>query len=46
MWGVECSECGSKKLKFIKNQEAKALLSSLGLKTPLSNLPLLGDILF
>ena len=33
--------CGSKKSKFIKNQEAKGLLSSLGLKTPL-----LGDILF
>ena len=31
---------------FIKNQEAKGLLSNLGLKTPLSNLPVLGDILF
>ena len=38
--------CGSKKSKFIKNQEAKGLLSSLGLKTSLSKISLLGDILF
>ena len=38
--------CGSKKARFIKNQEAKGLLSNLGLKTPLSNVPVLGDILF
>ena len=30
----------------IKNQEAKGLLSNLGLRTPLSKLPILGDILF
>ena len=30
----------------IKEQEANGLLSSLGLKTPLSKIPLLGDILF
>ena len=28
------------------NQEAKGLLSSLGLRKPLSKVPLLGDILF
>ena len=33
-------------LCFVKEQEAKELLSSLGLKTPLSKVPLLGDILF
>ena len=38
--------CGSKKARFIKNQEAKGLLSNLGFKTPLSNVPVLGDILF
>ena len=38
--------CGSKKSKFIKNQEAKSLLSNLGIKTPLSKKPILGDILF
>ena len=29
-----------------KKQEANGLLSSLGLKIPLSKIPLLGDILF
>ena len=38
--------CGSKKSKFIKKQEAKGLLSNLGIKTPLSKIPLLRDILF
>ena len=37
---------GSKKSRFIKNQEAKGLLGTLGIKTPLSNVPLLSDILF
>ena len=35
-----------KKSRFIKEQEAKRLLSSLDLKKPLSKIPLLGDILF
>ena len=30
-----CAICGSKKSKFIKEQQAKGLLSNLGLKTPL-----------
>ena len=38
--------CGSKKSRFIKHQEAKGLLSKLGIKTPLSKVPILGDILF
>ena len=38
--------CGSKKSKFIKNQEAKGLLSKSGIRTPLSKVPILGDILF
>ena len=38
--------CGSKKSKFIKQQEAKGLLSNLGLRTPLNKIPVLGDILF
>ena len=37
---------GGKKSKFIKKQEAKGILSSLGIKTPLSEIPLLGDVLF
>ena len=42
----KCAICGSKKSKFTKNQTAKGLLSSLGLKVPLRKLPLLGDVLF
>ena len=42
----KCATCGSKKWRFIKNQDAKGLLSNLGLKTPLPNIPILGDILF
>ena len=42
----KCAICGSKKSKFMKEQEAKGTLSSLGLKTPLSKIPLLGDLLF
>ena len=42
----KCAICGSKKSKFIKHQEAKELLSKLGIKTPLSKVPVLGDILF
>ena len=42
----KCAICGSKKSRFIKNQEAKVLLSNLGIKTPLSKVPILGDILF
>ena len=38
--------CGSKKSKFIKEQEAKGLLSNLGLRIPLNKIPVLGDILF
>ena len=42
----KCSICNSKKLRFIKNQEAEGLLSNLGIKTPLIKVPILGDILF
>ena len=42
----KCAICGSKKAKFIKKQEAKGILSGLGIKTPLSKIPLLGDVYF
>ena len=42
----KCAICGSKKSKYIKEQQAKGLLSKLGLKTPLNKIPVLGDILF
>ena len=40
----KCAICGSKKSRFIKNQEAKGLLSNLVIKTPLSKVPISGDI--
>ena len=42
----KCAICGSRKSRFIKKQEAKGLLSKLGVRTPLSKVPVLGDILF
>ena len=35
------SVCGIKKSRFVTVQEAKGLLSNLGIKTPLSKIPLL-----
>ena len=43
---LKCEVCNSKKLKFIKEQEASGLLSSLGIKTLLSKISLLGTLLF
>ena len=40
-----CAICGSKKSRFIKEQQAMGILSNLGIKTPLSKVPLL-NILF
>ena len=42
----KCAMWGSKISGFTKNQEAKGLLSNLGIKTPLSKVPILSDILF
>ena len=43
---LKCAICGSKKSNFIKKQKASGLLSKLGIKTPLSKIPMLGDVLF
>ena len=40
-----CATCGSKKSRFVKEQQALGILSNLGIKTPLSKVPLL-NILF
>ena len=40
-----CANCGSKKSRFIKEQQAMGILSNLGIKTHLSKVPLL-NILF
>ena len=37
----KCSVCRIKKSRFVKEQEAKGLLSNVGIKTPLSKIPLL-----
>ena len=42
---VKCSVCRIKKSRFVKEQEGKSLLSNLGIKTPLSKIPLL-NVLF
>ena len=42
----KCNDCGNKKSRFMKEQEAKGLLSTLGIRTPFSKLPILGDISF
>ena len=42
----KCAIWGSKKSRFMKEQEAQGILSTLGHKTPLSKIPLLSDILF
>ena len=36
----KCAVCDGKKSKFIKQQEASGLLSSLGIKAPLNKIPL------
>ena len=41
----KCPFCRIKKSRFVKEQEAKGLLSNLGIKTPLSKIPLL-NVLF
>ena len=42
----KCTISGSKKSKFINKPEASGLLSKLGIKTPLSKVPILGGVLF
>ena len=41
----KCAGCGFKKSRLVKEQEAKCLLCNLGIKTPLSKIPLL-QVLF
>ena len=45
MFSSQCSVCKNKKSRFVKEQEAEGLLSNLGIRTPLSNIPGL-NILF
>ena len=42
----KCAVCDSKKWKFIKEQEASRLLSSLRIRTPSRKIYLVGSLLF
>ena len=42
----KCEVCDSKKLKIIKEKKPSGLLSSLGIKTPLSEIHLLVKFFF
>ena len=41
---AKCAICNSKKRKFVERQEASGILSNVGIRTPLSKIPVLGDI--
>ena len=41
----KCAGCGIKKTRFVKQQEAKGLLSNLGIKIPLTEI-LLSNVFF
>ena len=45
MLSSKCVACGTKKSKFMKEQEAGGFLSNIGIKTSLSKIPLL-NVLF
>ena len=40
-----CSVCGNKKFRFVSNNERSGILSSLAIRTPLSNIPGLNILL-
>ena len=42
----KCAICGAKKSRYLRQQEASGILSSLDLKTPLSKIPFYSDVLF
>ena len=42
----KCAMCNSKKSKFLKEQESREFFSSLGIRTPLSQILLVGHLLF
>ena len=43
---LKCAVCDCIKSKLIKEQKASGLLSNLGIKTPLIQVPILRPILF
>ena len=45
MMQSNCAICNSKKSRFIKEQQVMGILNNLGIKTPLSKVPLLNILL-
>ena len=43
---LKCAVGDSKKSRFVKEREASGLSAALGIKTPLSKIPLVGPLLF
>ena len=43
---AKCAICNIRKSKFTKMQEASGILSAVSIRTPLSKIPVLGDIFF
>ena len=41
----QCTDCRNKKSRFVKKQDAKGLLSNLGIRAPFSKIPLLNVLL-
>ena len=41
---LNCAICGSKKSRFVKEHQVMGLLSNLGIRTPLSHVPLLNTL--
>ena len=46
MISAYCYDCNSRKNRFIKEQDAAGVFCEVGLKTPLSKVPIFGYIRF
>ena len=46
MLSSKCVACANEKSRFIKEQEASRILSSVGIRTPSSQVPVLADVFF
>ena len=42
----ECVVCGNNNSRFKKEQKASGIFSSVGIRTPLNKIPVLGNIFF
>ena len=46
MLSSKCVVCSNEKSRFIKEQEASGIFSTVAIRTPLRKIPVLGDIFF